>query len=87
MSVKRTWLPEFRYIPVKIKTGWFSSRIVQALEQKFHDKGEYHSPDVSGQYCPIDIDRCGWDYVNSHPATLVNLRPCGFCQNSKAEDN
>lgn len=85
MTVKRKWLPKFRYVPVKIKTGWFSSQIVQVLQQKYHDKGEYFSPDVSGQYAPLMIDREGWDYVNSHPATLVNLRPCGYCDKENDE--
>ena len=83
--IKRKWLPEFRYVPRKIKTGWFKSQIVQVLEQRFHETGEYHSPDVSGQHCPLKIDRYGWDYVNSHPATLVNLRPCGYCDREGGE--
>lgn len=57
--VTRTWLPEYRHRPALIKTGLFSKKMVFVLQQKYHDKGEYNSPD-STQYCPIDIDRCGW---------------------------
>lgn len=76
MSIERKWLPNFRHVSMKIKTGWFSSEIVQVLQQKYHDKGEYHSSDVSGRYYPLVIDRTGWAFANSHPATLFNLRPC-----------
>lgn len=67
MSVTRTWLPEYRYVPVTIKTGWFRKQVVFALEQKYHDKGDYNSPDVSGQYCPLHIDRTGWAFCESVP--------------------
>ncbi|QCQ57906.1 hypothetical protein Barba22A_gp055 [Rheinheimera phage vB_RspM_Barba22A] len=80
MSLKTTWLPEFRYVPRKIKTGWFTSQIVQVLQQKYRVTGEYYSPDVSGQYNSIPVDKTGWDYVHSHPATLVNLRPAEYCE-------
>ena len=86
MSVNRKWLPRFRHTPMRLKTGWFSSRIVQVLEQQYHDTGEYHSPDVSGQYCPLTIDRKGWGFVNSHPATLVNIGPCHCVREEQGDD-
>ena len=71
MSVKRTWLSEFRHVPRKIKTGMFSSKIVYVLQQKYHDKGLYYSPDVT-EFLPTYIDKVGWDYVQSSPAVFCD---------------
>jgi len=58
--VTREWLNEYRHVPRIVRTGWFRKEVVLVLQQRYHDKGTYDSPDVTGQYCPLDIDRKGW---------------------------
>ncbi len=60
----RKWLNEYRYVPVKVRTGLFSSRVVVAVQRKFVEEELVNGPD------PVDSDPTvnklyGWDFVCS----------------------
>lgn len=60
MSLIVTPLLNFRHVPTVIKTSWFKKEIVLILQQEYHICGEYYSPEPSGQYCPLHIDKKEW---------------------------
>ncbi len=63
MSLTKKYTGNRRHVPMRIKTGLFSSEIVLVLQQEYHEVGIFYHNPMDG--VPMYIDKYDWENVNT----------------------